>query len=702
MSTVQATFTATPCHAYLKARGIPIELIDKLGLEIIGGTELRDKYKIPHPHAEQGILWRVKNLYGQDTGAIGARLFYASWGNTFSEAVKRDRPKFMGPKGQVSRLYHSPLVDWEKLDEGATVYLCESWLKADVMAMLGYFVVGVQGIYGWSWGQSKAAQNKQLREDFIALQRQKVKLRAFFDSNVRREKPMNYNALRRLKADCAMLDLSVDWRPLPMSDDGDWGIDDYYTLHGADGVRELLEEGVEEIPDDVKTELLAFDTEVIACNAPPCVIERSTGQIFKDHEARKHRWADRWHMDVKIGSKYLTPTPVSTYDMWTKWEGKTRVKAIDYRPGDGQIEPGEWYNSWRGSGVEPVLGDCSLWESWLESHIDDEAAREWFADWLAHQMQHPMIRMPQACMLLGPQGTGKGWVADLLRRVLGSDNVAFISLNDLVKEESAHYTHKQMVIVEEADTLWKTGETTYRRLKEWVTAPMHRHRALYFGTRMVEARGHMLLQGNDLDIAQLEADDRRFGVIWLTGEQWKGDPDYWGPRWKWGESLEGQQAWLNWLLTRDLQNFSPNVPPPITRAKRQMVSLTMDPDEQWLREVMADPDSVLIDALGAPLGGRCFSIKELVVIADGLWLEPLSQVRMARCVKFSKLLERVGMRYVNSTEHNPSPKLNVGRKGYPRGPQRYVVVRGNYWKEPDEGWHAHIRNRSINEKLNRN
>ena len=93
---------------YLLDRGINHNLIERLGLRIIGGSELH-ALGVTWPNVEFGVAWRVCDIQGVDTGNIGARVWYKD--NAFIGTPNPDivQPKFISPKGQKPRLYYSPL-----------------------------------------------------------------------------------------------------------------------------------------------------------------------------------------------------------------------------------------------------------------------------------------------------------------------------------------------------------------------------------------------------------------------------------------------------------------------------------------------------------------------------------------------------------------------------------------------------------------
>ena len=129
---------------YLKERGIDEITIRRLGLEVKTATWLAEQ-GIKWTGLSRGIVWQLRDFRGDLTGKIGARCFYQK-----GLLPNDDRPKFLPPKGQVPGLYFSPLCNWNKLEYGQRIFICESYLKADIMALCGFHAVGVSGCWGWS------------------------------------------------------------------------------------------------------------------------------------------------------------------------------------------------------------------------------------------------------------------------------------------------------------------------------------------------------------------------------------------------------------------------------------------------------------------------------------------------------------------------------------------------------------------------
>lgn len=672
---------------YLLDRGINHALIERLGLRIVGATELRE-LGITWPNVEFGVAWQVCDAHGVNTGNIGARVWYRE--NQFAGAPNPDvvQPKFISPKGQKPRLYYSPLARWDTLKKGKVVYLCESYLKADIMCALGYFAVGITGIWGWS-------HKRKMIDDLKDLASLDVHVVAFFDSNVHEQLPKNYRAVEDLKAEFDSIGGQLSWLPLPPKVDGegedrvDWGIDDFYVARGQEAVDQITERANrKEVLSGLRSKLRIFDRQVVYVEDVGRVVDEESGSLFTASAAITSRWAHVTHYD---GERVI-----SVARAWLQNEHRRSVKRIEYQPGMDRVVGDEYYNLWGGWGVEPAAGDTSLFESWLVDAIPDETEREWFANWIAWPIQNPTGRMTQAAILLGKPGVGKGWLAALLSRTYGRDNVAFVDIEVLARRFNADYSTKHLVVVEESDAAWKSdSRSVNNRIKDFITQQWRRVERKGVDAFMVPAVGHLLLEGNDIDVVKLDEDDRRVGVLWVEGEGIANNRSYWDPRWAWLEG-EGPAAFMQWALDRDLSGFDPQGVPPLTKAKRQMIEFTRNSMEGWVRDLMNEPSSVLVSPLGVDITDYVFSAKELYWLYEGNADLPFSELNKRKIDQMSRELQRAHMPMAYD-----GAKVNVKPiKGSPfRMNSTRMYVLPGHETEPPEGWPTVIRRRGINKLL---
>ena len=130
-------------YAYLAKRGIPYEMIDKLGLMLVRAGPLLERIKgrggivdsriaiiIPHPDKLGGVRdwWSCRLV---DTmGALGSR--------GFASLVQGTRAKMLCPPGERPEAYFTPNIEWNPQD-GDYIYFHESAIKAINGAALGLY-----------------------------------------------------------------------------------------------------------------------------------------------------------------------------------------------------------------------------------------------------------------------------------------------------------------------------------------------------------------------------------------------------------------------------------------------------------------------------------------------------------------------------------------------------------------------------------
>ena len=637
---------------YLANRGINTDTITKLKLQMVQGTMLFNM-GIQWAGVEKGVLWRIWDYNGEDTGAIGARVWYLKKG--FADFS--DKPKFATPKGQIPRLYHSPLSDFGKIQYGDTVVLCESYLKADILAMLGYKAIGVSGCWGWS-------HNKAMIEDFKKLPWKELGLKFVisFDSNVGPDgDPMLTKAITRLAAEMERVGVSSQVSYLPKDAEGnDWGIDDYYVDKGMDAVHSLfLPEYLEEIKTDLNQHLNIMNREVGVVRSIGKVIDINSGYFMSRDVFINMVYADRavWSDDDKR---------ISVPKAWLQWADKTSVERVVYRPGEPKINDDE-YNMWSGMGCEPIMDDdwVKLWEEWLYEAIPDKRERDWFCSWWASQIQELGLKLNSCLVLIGKSGVGKGWLAAIMRRIYGFQNAVNVDLEALGSKFNAEFAMKQLIMVEEAEVP-RGANTVYTKVKDLITNERIMYHQKGVTPFLVDNYANVMLQGNRVDIFKLDEFDRRFAVIDIVNDRIANNDKFWSLRWE-GLKCGLPEAVYAWLLEYDTSNFDPHGEALKSDAKRSMVDVTRTPRERFVMELQQDPENTLL-VCGISVDGYVATAKELEYIYQNgevpMWdIDTRDSNNMAKALKLARI------RLANNGKKIKNPLTKM--------PARYYMIRFN-------------------------
>lgn len=584
-------------YDYLNKRGIKPDIIERLGLQFCGSGMLADR-GIEFRGITKGILWTIRDVDGLDTGAVGARVWYEKG---FSA---KDYPKFATPRNQVPRLYHSPLCDWSRLEYGQTIVLCESFLKADVASLCGFHAIGVSGVWGWS-------HKKALIDDFrrIPWKALGLKLVVCFDSNVGPDGNELLNlAVERLGAEMERMDAKAYISYLPKNGSEDWGLDDFYAKHGKQAVVSLLEKH-EVVHSGITQHMMVMNRDVAVVRELNKIVDLDNGILMSRYDFINVAYPTRkvWNEEGKA---------ISVAKCWMEWGDRNQVEKIVYRPGQERITDG-CFNFWKEMGCTPQEDETytALWEEWLTTAFPREEERHWVCCWLAAPLQELGLKLTTALVLVGTSGVGKGWLAALLRAIYGLSNSAITDLTALASRFNSDYSMKQLLIVEESELPSWGSDALYTRLKDMITNEVMRMEAKGVNAYTVENRMNVMLQSNRNDLFKLDQFDRRMGVFEVGGANIANNEEFWAPRWA-GMDKGLPEAVYHWLLNYELGSFNPQGKAPQTRAREEMIELTHSPREQWIMDLMEDPDSVLM-VLGQVVDGGVMTAKELEFVYQG-------------------------------------------------------------------------------------
>ncbi len=652
---------------YLDERGIDRFTRDKLGLEIKTATWLHEQGFPKVPGLSRGIVWRLRDPEGTATGKLGARVFYH---DVKTVAEGKPKPKFLPPKGQVPGVYFSPLCAWDKLEYGDKIYLCESYLKADICALMGFYAVGISGCWGWSYSD-------QLNWDFGLLPWSDLRLKPIvcFDSNVNEDNAQLWLAARRFSAAMEVkYRVQADILVLPKPKEGDWGLDDYFMEHDRDATQDYLHGETDPLPSAMSDHLKIMSKEVVLVRDIARFIEINSGIIMTRGDFENVTYANRivWNDEKAI----------SVAKTYTKWEGRIEVREMVYRPGAERLVAPEFYNIWEGMGVTPLAGDVSLFTDWVEAVFTPNEA-DYFYDWWGYQLQHLGAKLTTALVVLGVPGVGKGWITAIFEQIYGTKNVSKIPLTVLERHFNADVAAKQLMIVEETDEIAAKGQVIYNKLKDMITSTTLRLEKKGMDAYLIENTVNVFLTGNQIGIFKLDEDDRRFAIFEAINEgDIANNQEYWDPRWEWLATGGGASMIYGYLLNRDLARFNPHGQAPMTQVKRDMVEIRQSPLESWVRELKVRPDEILV-AGQSEIDGYVLSARE------ACWIYYEGQRSMRE-------IDRVEVTKMNAALKNARFGVaNDGKKIKPTGgvPTRYFTVR----RLPDNvgSWSALVKDRSF-------
>ncbi|SFD89277.1 DUF5906 domain-containing protein, partial [Salipiger profundus] len=273
-------------------------------------------------------------------------------------------------------------------------------------------------------------------------------------------------------------------------------------------------------------------------------------QNFNDHFARYFKQPAA----TVLSSKLLLQTTTSAY-----------LPGVPERFVN-TLERGLLLNTWTPSQLTPEDGDIRVILVHLAYLIPAEVEREHFLDVLAHTAQKPGDKIKHCILLIGGQGIGKSWLFRILELIVGKQNIATADNDTLSSTFNARMADKQVLVCEEVGQ--SDRAEAYNRMKVWISEETvtveEKHQPRY------EAQTPRLMIGfsnRSLPI-KIEGDDRRF--MFIEAPKAPLDDAYY--KRLFSEGLQQAAAFLDFLLRRDISNFSPHARPPMTALKVEVAA----------------------------------------------------------------------------------------------------------------------------------
>jgi hypothetical protein len=254
------------------------------------------------------------------------------------------------------------------------------------------------------------------------------------------------------------------------------------------------------------------------------------------------------------------------------------------------IEPGLYVrNLWSPPPIEPSDEvDPAFFLAFLDDAIGRDD-REYLIKWLAWQYQRPLEKPHTGIYLYGPQGTGKGTIANVLEAVFGSSAVMRIAdQSKLGSMSSVDIWSRTLLVVEEVEVSIKDKlANTIKSFMgtNYVDADRkHEH----FGRHFIPA--NLIMLSNNPP-TMLEKDDRR----WYVREmQPQSDPvQYFKELYAWLEKEGGHEAVAHLLATTDISDMNLSDRPRWTDEKALACDMATKQDVLDVLQVIEQSDGLV-------------------------------------------------------------------------------------------------------------
>lgn len=249
-----------------------------------------------------------------------------------------------------------------------------------------------------------------------------------------------------------------------------------------------------------------------------------------------------------------------------------RVREVGFDPG-GE-DPNITCNLWAGWPTQPVAGKCQqlldLLRHMCAEDRNQEQLYQWVLRWLAYPIQHPGAKMKTTLVIHGPQGTGKNMFFEAIMDIYGP--YGRVIDQAAIEDKFNDWASRKLFLI--ADEVLARSDVFHvkNRLKSFITGDWLRINPKNMAAYDERNHVNMVFLSNESMPVVIEEDDRRHTVIWTPKQL---DAAFYD-----GVKAElangGVSALHDYLLNVDLGDFGPATKPPVTDAKDELISLSLD------------------------------------------------------------------------------------------------------------------------------
>lgn len=270
---------------------------------------------------------------------------------------------------------------------------------------------------------------------------------------------------------------------------------------------------------------------------------------------------------------------------WRDWKNResrqiVRLSEVGFDP--AETDPNIRCNLWGGWPTVPKEGKCERLLDVLEHLCAEERnSREiyhWVLKWLAFPIQNPGAKMRTALIFHGPQGVGKNLFFEAVMRIYA--HYGRIVDQAAVEDKFNDWLSGRLFLI--ADEVVARNELFHlkNKLKGIVTGEWIRINPKNVAAHDEKNHVNLVFLSNERQPLVLEKDDRRYVVVWTPEKM---DRTFYDQV---KEEIAGGgiEALHHYLLHLDLAGFNEFTDPPITQSKRDLIDVSLDSIERFMRD----------------------------------------------------------------------------------------------------------------------
>ena len=270
-------------------------------------------------------------------------------------------------------------------------------------------------------------------------------------------------------------------------------------------------------------------------------------------------------------------------DIWLASLKRRQFAKLVFVPGESATP--DAFNLWRGWGVEPKAGDCSLLLAHIRDNVcsGDEHLFRWVMAWFANIFRNPRGKRGfRACSSASRRGTGKTIVGNVFGKLVGRSRKHVASSRRVTGQFNAHLGECLLLHADEA--FWAGDKSGEGALKDLITS----------GVQWIERKGidavevpnyvRVFVTSNSDWVVPAGLEERRFCVIDVA-ESHMQDKAYFGAIME-QMNNGGYEALLQHLIDLPLDGIDIRSVPQTAALTEQKVA-SLPPESAWWLDTIA-------------------------------------------------------------------------------------------------------------------
>jgi len=296
-------------------------------------------------------------------------------------------------------------------------------------------------------------------------------------------------------------------------------------------------------------------------------------------QAGNREWADQyaleqWGMPVAHHKGYM-PSAGPVFEMFgLRWANLYRPESVPEIPAQFSADD---------------LVAIDLVKKHLKVYLSDDRERDLLLSWLAHNVQHPGVKIRWAPYLHGVPGDGKTFFAELAAVAMGGQNVRVVNGSTLESNFTDWAVGTALTVIEEMKQHGHNRFDIMNRVKPVITNSVIEVHPKGKASYTAPNHTNYIITSNYLDGAPVDEEDRRYmflsSSLTAARAQYLSEQGYFANLFQALQDCPG--AIRKWLLEASLHpEFDPNGRAPHTEIKNTVIEMSKSDLEHAIEDLL--------------------------------------------------------------------------------------------------------------------